>query len=91
MNSGDGYILTIDCGTQSVRAILFNSRGSIVGKEKVEFEPYFSTQPGWAEQHADVFWDNACKACQTLKAQQPEDWNKIVGVTVTTQCQRKYY
>jgi glucosamine--fructose-6-phosphate aminotransferase (isomerizing) len=85
MNSGDGYILTIDCGTQSVRAILFNSRGSIVGKEKVEFEPYFSTQPGWAEQHADVFWDNACKACQTLKAQQPEDWNKIVGVTVTTQ------
>jgi sugar (pentulose or hexulose) kinase len=85
MSSREGYILSLDCGTQSVRAILFNSQGSIIGKEKVEFEPYFSTQPGWAEQHAAVFWDNACLACQTLKARQPEDWERIIGVAVTTQ------
>jgi sugar (pentulose or hexulose) kinase len=85
MNSGEGYILTLDCGTQSVRAILFDSSGNIVGKEKVEFEPYFSKEPGWAEQDTAVFWDNCCLACQTLKARQPEDWDKIIGVAVTTQ------
>lgn len=85
MEKGEGFILTLDCGTQSVRAILFDSQGSIIGKEKVEFEPYFSSEPGWAEQEADVFWNNCCLACQTLKSKQPEDWDKIIGVAVTTQ------
>lgn len=85
MGSGEGYILSLDCGTQSVRAILFDRQGIIVGKEKVEFEPYFSSQPGWAEQDTDVFWDSCCLACQTLKTRQPEDWDKILGVAVTTQ------
>ncbi len=85
MNSGEGYILTLDCGTQSVRAILFDGRGNIVGKEKVEFEPYFSREPGWAEQDTAVFWDNCCRACQILKSRQPEDWDRIIGVAVTTQ------
>lgn len=85
MNIEEGYILALDCGTQSVRAILFDSHGNIVGKEKVEFEPYFSKEPGWAEQNTAVFWDNCCLACQTLKTRQPEDWDNIIGVAVTTQ------
>ncbi|MGV8982315.1 FGGY-family carbohydrate kinase [Clostridium sp.] len=85
MNSNGGYILTLDCGTQSVRAILFDDSGTIIGKEKVEFEPYFSKKPGWAEQDADVFWNNCCTACKTLKIKQPKDFEKIIGVTVTTQ------
>ncbi len=85
MNSNEGYILTLDCGTQSVRAILFDHSGSIIGKEKIEFEPYFSKEPGWAEQDPDVFWNNCCTACKTLKVKQPEAFKKIIGVTVTTQ------
>lgn len=79
MTSREGYILSLDCGTQSVRAILFDCQGNIIGKEKVEFEPYFSRQPGWAEQEPQVFWESCCKACQTLKARQPEDWEHIRG------------
>lgn len=85
MDCERGYILTIDCGTQSVRAILFDDKGSIIGKEKVEFEPYFSKEPGWAEQDPNVFWESCCIACKALKSKQPEDWEKIIGVTVTTQ------
>lgn len=85
MSIQGGYVLTLDCGTQSVRAILFDDQGNIIGKEKVEFEPYFSKQPGWAEQDPNVFWNNCCVACKTLKSRQPEDWNKIIGVAVTTQ------
>lgn len=41
-----GCILAIDCGTQSVRALLFNADGSLLAKEKIPFEPYFSPHPG---------------------------------------------
>jgi sugar (pentulose or hexulose) kinase len=83
--SENGYILTLDCGTQSVRAILFDDKGNLIGKEKREFEPYYSKEPGWAEQDPDVFWDNCSQACKTLKSRQPEEWEKIIGVAVTTQ------
>ena len=60
------YFLSIDNGTQSVRAMVFDSNGQLVAKSKIDIEPYFSDQPGWAEQHADYFWDALCKACQAL-------------------------
>ena len=49
------YFLSIDNGTQSVRAIVFDMNGQLIAKSKVEIEPYFSSQKGWAEQHADYF------------------------------------
>lgn len=85
MNNDGGYILALDCGTQSVRAILFSKKGEIIGKEKMEFEPYFSLEPGWAEQNVEVFWDGCCVACKKLKEKQPKDWEEIIGVSVTTQ------
>ena len=52
------YFLAIDNGTQSVRAMIFNQSGTLVAKSKVAIEPYFSTQPGWAEQKAEYFWSS---------------------------------
>ena len=60
------YFLSIDNGTQSVRAIVFDMNGQLIAKSKVEIEPYFSSQKGWAEQHADYFWNSLCQACQEL-------------------------
>lgn len=85
MNKEEGFILTLDCGTQSVRAILFDNKGNLIGKEKVEFEPYFSREPGWAEQDADVFWNNCCLDCKELKSRQPKEWERVIGAAVTTQ------
>lgn len=52
----EGLILAIDCGTQSVRALLFDKLGNLIGKEQEHFEPYFSQAPGWAEQNPEIFW-----------------------------------
>ena len=52
------YIFSIDNGTQSVRALLFDLDGQLVAKGKVEIEPYFSKHPGWAEQNPDLYWDS---------------------------------
>ena len=50
------YLLAIDNGTQSVRALLFDLAGNLVGKGKVELEPYYSEHPGWAEQDPEYYW-----------------------------------
>lgn len=78
------YILTFDCGTQSTRAMIFDNTGELCAFSKVEFEPYFSPQPGYAEQHPDLYWDKLCEASKLLKTKNPELFSKVMGVTMTT-------
>ncbi|SFM25593.1 FGGY-family carbohydrate kinase [Marinobacter zhejiangensis] len=85
MSRTDPLILAIDNGTQSVRALLFDTRGNLVGKGKQEIEPYFSEQPGWAEQHPDYFWEQLGIACQSLWASTDASPEQVAGLTVTTQ------
>lgn len=85
MNATDEYVLAIDNGTQSVRALVFDLQGQIVAKSKVEIEPYYSDEPGWAEQRAEYFWENLCKACQQLWPQLPFSKSAIKSVALTTQ------
>ena len=79
------YFLSIDNGTQSVRAIVFDGQGQLIAKSKIDIEPYFSNQKGWAEQHAEYFWDSLCQACQELWPKLPIPKESIVAVSVTTQ------
>ncbi|SEC25581.1 glycerol kinase GlpK [Paenibacillus sp. GP183] len=49
------YILSLDQGTTSSRAILFNHQGSIVKIAQKEFTQHFP-QPGWVEHDANEIW-----------------------------------
>ena len=79
------YLLAIDNGTQSVRALLFDLAGNLVGKGKVELEPYYSEHPGWAEQDPEYYWASLGEACRRLWASVDVDKRLIAGVSVTTQ------
>ena len=79
------HILAIDCGTQSVRALVFDLRGNLVHKVRVLIEPYFSVKPGWAEQHPTYFWENLCAACQQLWRESAVSKEMVAGVALTTQ------
>ncbi|PID44464.1 MAG: carbohydrate kinase [Proteobacteria bacterium] len=81
----DDTLLAIDNGTQSVRALLFDTKGNLLGKGKQELEPYFSDRPGWAEQHPDYYWQSLKSACDKLWASIDIDKSTIRGVSVTTQ------
>ncbi len=87
-NVGD-LILTIDNGTQSVRALIFDLQGNLVAKSRIELEAYFSNNPGWAEQEANYFWQMLAQCCQQLWQQSDVIENgyreRITAVTVTTQ------
>jgi sugar (pentulose or hexulose) kinase len=78
-------VLAIDNGTQSVRALLFDMQGNLLDKSRVPIEPYFSKQPGWAEQRPEYFWQSLCQACQQLWQITDIPKAAIKGVTVTTQ------
>jgi sugar (pentulose or hexulose) kinase len=78
-------ILTFDIGTQSTRALLVNSRGEIIHKvQKIYETPYYSKQPGWAEQRAEFYWETICEASRELRAKADEIWNNIIAVTCST-------
>ncbi len=77
-------ILSIDCGTQSTRAILFSEKGEVIDKEQVFYEPYQSPKAGWAEQHADIYWNSLCKASVELEKRNSQVFKHIKGVGVTT-------
>jgi sugar (pentulose or hexulose) kinase len=83
--SEKSYLLAIDNGTQSVRALLFDLQGNLLGKGKVELEAYYSTQPGWAEQDPEYYWASLGEACQRLWAAVAIDRRLIKGVALTTQ------
>lgn len=83
--SAPKHLLAIDVGTQSARAIVFDARGALLARAQKVFEPtYHSPQPGWAEQHADLYWE-AVVACVR------ELWSygikpaEIAGLALTTQ------
>ncbi len=78
-------LLAIDNGTQSVRALVFDLRGNLIAKSRVVIEPYFSTEPGWAEQDPDLYWKAVCDACQKLWKMKGVDREAIAGVALTTQ------
>jgi len=79
------YLLAIDNGTQSVRALLFDLDGNIAAKSQVQLDAYFSDQPGWAEHCAEGYWQALCTACQQLWARTDIPKSAIRGVAVTTQ------
>lgn len=79
------YVLAIDNGTQSVRALLFDFKGELVAKSKIELTPYYSNNPGWAEQDPEYFWQKLGEACQQLWSNQDVDKSRVKAVAITTQ------
>ena len=78
------YVMAIDEGTTSARAMIFNHAGQVVAIAQREFTQYFP-QPGWVEHDALEIWDavQAVIADVMIKAQiQPY---KIASIGITNQ------
>lgn len=78
-------VLSIDCGTQSIRASFIDPRGKFLGISKIDIEPYFSLNPGWAEQHPEYFWKNLCLATKKLFSTTKINSGSLRGVVLTAQ------
>jgi glycerol kinase len=59
------YILALDQGTTSCRAILFDKNGAIQAVEQQEFTQFYP-QPGWVEHNALEIWKTQLAVTQEL-------------------------
>jgi glycerol kinase len=78
------YILSIDQGTTSSRAIIFNHEGQLVHSSQKEFTQIFPN-PGWVEHNANEIWGSVLSviaACFSESGIKPE---QIAGIGITNQ------
>lgn len=78
------YILALDQGTTSSRAILFDEKGSILHVAQQEFPQYFP-QSGWVEHHAEEIWSSILSCIATVLSAKNIESNQIAGIGITNQ------
>lgn len=80
----NNYILSIDQGTTSSRALLFDANGQQVGLGQEEFQQYFP-ENGWVEHDAAEIWDTTLRSCRTALAEANVDASSIACIGITNQ------
>ena len=78
------YVLAIDQGTTSSRAIVFDHAGQIVSVGQKEHTQYFP-RAGWVEHDAVEIWDNVCEVIEQALARANIDRQNLAAVGVTNQ------
>ena len=78
------YLLALDQGTSSSRAIVFNDHGHIVGTAQQEFQQIYP-QPGWVEHDPLSLWHSQRDTAQKVLAQCNLTAADIRGVGITNQ------
>lgn len=78
------YVLAIDQGTTSSRAIIFNKQGEIVNVTQKEFSQYFP-KPGWVEHDALQIWTSVQSVVAEALAHQDINSSDIATIGITNQ------
>ncbi|MEH7060532.1 glycerol kinase GlpK [Bacillus wiedmannii] len=78
------YILSLDQGTTSSRAILFNKKGEIVHSAQKEFTQHFP-KPGWVEHNAQEIWGSILAVIATCLSEADVKPEQIAGIGITNQ------
>ena len=81
--AGD-YILAIDQGTTSSRAIVFNHDSATVGEAQEEFTQHYP-KPGWVEHDANEIWDVTLKVMREALDDSGVSPESIAAIGITNQ------
>ncbi len=78
------YILALDQGTTSSRAILFDSAGQIAGIAQKEFPQHFP-RSGWVEHDAEDIWKTQLAVAKSVIRKVKTSAKEIAGIGITNQ------
>ncbi|MDR7076210.1 glycerol kinase [Neobacillus niacini] len=78
------YIMSLDQGTTSSRAILFNKNGEIVHTAQKEFTQFFP-KPGWVEHNANEIWGSVLAVIAAVLTESGIKPEQISGIGITNQ------
>ena len=78
------FILALDQGTTSSRAILFDHSGNIAGLAQKEFRQIYP-QPGWVEHDADEIWSSQYGVLAEVLAKKNASPKDLAAIGITNQ------
>ncbi len=78
------YVLAIDQGTTSTRALLFDAQMRIVASAQQEFTQYFP-QSGWVEHDPNALWETVLSTCRTVLKRADVQAADIAAIGITNQ------
>ena len=78
------YILAIDQGTTSSRAIVFDQNMQMVASAQKEFAQHFPAS-GWVEHDAEEIWESVVQVCKDAIAKAGVNVWQIAGIGITNQ------
>ena len=80
----DGYILAIDQGTTSTRAILFDAQGRPAGSARREL-PQMFPRDGWVEHDPEEIWRATLEVCRKVLAETGHGAGEIAAIGIANQ------
>ncbi|MDJ0958142.1 MAG: glycerol kinase GlpK [Arenicellales bacterium] len=78
------YLLTIDQGTTSSRAIIFDSTGTPLWQAQKEFRQIYP-QDGWVEHDPEEIWESTLQVCRQALTEGGLEANDIAAIGITNQ------
>ncbi|HTQ28419.1 MAG TPA: glycerol kinase GlpK [Puia sp.] len=80
----DTYLLALDQGTTSSRAILFDHAGNIIHTAQKEFRQFYP-RPGWVEHDAEEIWSSQFGVMAEVMAKKNINASQIAAIGITNQ------
>ena len=78
------YILALDQGTTSCRAVVFDKKGQIISTAQEEFTQHFPN-PGWVEHDPEEIWSTQSKMAREALEKKGINPGQIEGIGITNQ------
>jgi len=78
------FVLALDQGTTSSRAILFDKKGNICGSSQKEFTQYFP-KAGWVEHDPEEIWSSQLEVAQNVLKENGVSAKEIASIGITNQ------
>jgi len=84
MAQADALILSIDQGTTSTRAIVFDANGNPVASAQQEFKQIYP-KPGWVEHDPEEIWTTTLNVCRKALEEAERDGRRVEAIGITNQ------
>ena len=78
------YILALDQGTSSSRAIVFDAQGTLIAQAQEALQTAYPAD-GWVEQDPEAIWDTVINTARRALAESAVDLADVIAVGITNQ------